>query len=151
RFLSAGEAMQVGSFSMIRLDISDFPTRHPYGLALWQDRFEQILLGWVEELGVSIRRGCEVTGFAQDEDGVDVHLAGGRRLRARYLVGCDGGRSAIRKAAGIDFPGWDPSTSSLIAEAEMSETPEFGVRRDSRGQHGIGPIDDGNRVRVVVR
>ena len=112
-----------------RLDISDFPTRHPYGLGLWQNHIERILAGWVGELAVPIHRGREVTGFAQDDTGVDVELSDGQSLRAEYLVGCDGGRSLIRKAAGIEFPGWDPTTSSLIAEVEMAEEPELGIRR----------------------
>src|SRR6202048_2913810 len=106
RFLSQGGGAQVAGFSQIRLDISDFPTRHPYGLALWQNHIERILADWVGELAVPIYRGCEVTSFAQDRTGVDVQLAGGRLLRAEYLVGCDGGRSAIRKAAGLGVAGW---------------------------------------------
>ncbi len=137
--------MQVQAFAGIPLDISDFPTRHNYGLALWQSHFERILADWVGELGVPIVREREVTGFAQDDTGVDVELSDGRSLRADYLVGCDGGRSVIRKAAGIEFPGWDPSTSWLIAEVEMDEEPEFGLR----GGGGIGPAD-GGRIRVVL-
>ena len=76
-----------------------------------------------------IHRGREVTGFAQDDTGVDVELSDGQSLRAEYLVGCDGGRSLVRKAAGIEFPGWDPTTSSLIAEVEMAEEPELGMRQ----------------------
>jgi 3-(3-hydroxy-phenyl)propionate hydroxylase len=150
RFLSQGTAAQVAGFAGIRLDISDFPTRHPYGLALLQNRFEEILAGWVEELAVPAYRGRDVTGFAQDDTGVDVELSDGRSLRAGYLAGCDGGRSLIRKAAGIEFPGWDPTVSSLIAEAEMSEDPEFGLRRDSNGTQAIGRLEDGKRVGVVV-
>src|SRR4051812_31940636 len=105
RFLSQGKAMQVAGFGFNPLDISDFPTRHNYGLALWQKRIEQILAAWVDELAVSIYRASEVTGFAQDDTGVDVMLSDGRSLQAQYLVGCDGGRSLIRKKAGIDFPG----------------------------------------------
>jgi 2-polyprenyl-6-methoxyphenol hydroxylase-like FAD-dependent oxidoreductase len=150
RFLAQGQAMQVGGFAMIPLDISDFPTRHNYGLALRQDRIERILAAWVDELGVPIHRGCEVTGFVQDDTGVDVELAGGGSLRARYLVGCDGGRSLIRKKADIDFPGWEPSTSALIAEVELTGEPEWGIRRDERGVHGLGRLEDGKRVRVVL-
>ncbi len=150
RFLAEGQAMQVQSFAGIPLSISDFPTRHNYGLALWQKHFERILAGWVEELGVPIARGREVTGFAQGGTGVDVELSGGRTIRAEFLVGCDGGRSLIRKTAGIEFPGWDPSVSSLIAEVEMREEPEWGIRRDDNGQHGLGRLEDGTRVRVVV-
>src|SRR6187431_3505041 len=113
RFLSQGQVMQVTGFALIPLDISDFPTRHNYGLALSQSRIEPILAAWVDELAVPIYRGREVTGFAQDDTGVDVQLSDGRSLRANYLVGCDGGRSLVRKLAGIDFPGWDPTTSAL--------------------------------------
>ena len=105
RFLSQGQVAQVAGFSMIPLDISDFPTRHPYGLGLWQNHIERILAGWVGELAVPVYRGREVTGFAQDGTGVDVQLSDGQPLRAEYLVGCDGGRSLTRKAAGIEFRG----------------------------------------------
>ena len=115
-----------------------------------QSRFEEILAGWVGELGVPVYRGREVTGFAQDGTGIDVELSGGQPLRAEYLAGCDGGRSLIRKAAGIEFPGWDPSVSSLIAEVEMSEEPEFGIRHDNNGTQAVGRLEDGKRVGVVV-
>ena len=145
RFFAEGHAMQVQAFAGVPLDISDFPTRHNYGLALWQSHFERILAAWVSELGVPIAREREVTGFAEDEGGVDVELSDGRSLRADYLVGCDGGRSVIRKAAGIEFPGWDPSTSWIIAEVEMREEPELGLR----GGGGIGRADGGS-IRVVL-
>jgi 2-polyprenyl-6-methoxyphenol hydroxylase-like FAD-dependent oxidoreductase len=141
RFLSEGQEAQVAAFASVRLDIGDFPTRHNYGLGLWQNHIERILVGWVGELRVPISYGIEVTGFAQDDTGVDVELSEGRSLRARYLVGCDGGRSLIRKAAGIDFPGWDPTTSSLIAQVEMAEEPELGIRRDARGTHALGKVE----------
>jgi 3-(3-hydroxy-phenyl)propionate hydroxylase len=150
RFLSQGQVAQVAGFSWIRLDISDFPTRHPYGLGLWQNRIERILADWVEELAVPIYRGREVAGFAQDDTGVDVELSDGRSLRAEYLVGCDGGRSLIRKAAGIEFPGWDPSTSCLIAEVEMDEEPEWGTRRDAVGVHALSRLEDRGLVGVMV-
>jgi 3-(3-hydroxy-phenyl)propionate hydroxylase len=150
RFLAQGQVAQVGSFAMIPLDISDFPTRHNYLLALWQDRIERILAAWVDELAVPIHRGREVTGFAQDDTGVDVELSDGRSLRAKYLVGCDGGRSLVRKKAGVDFPGWEPSTSALIAEVEMAEEPAWGIRRDDKGIHGLSRLEDGKRVRVLL-
>jgi 2-polyprenyl-6-methoxyphenol hydroxylase-like FAD-dependent oxidoreductase len=150
RFLSQGKVTQVAGFAMNPLDISDFPTRHNYGLALWQNRIEQILAAWVDELAVPVHRGREVTGFAQDDAGVDVALEGGGLLRAQYLVGCDGGRSLIRKRAGIDFPGWDPSTSYLIAEVEMTGEPALGIRRGDRGINAMGRLEDGKRLRVVL-
>ena len=140
---------QVAGFASVRLDISDFPTRHNYGLALWQAHIERILAGWVDELGVPIYRGREVTGFAQDDTDVDAALADGQSLRADYLVGCDGGRSLIRKAAGIAFPGWDPSTSHLIAQVEVGQEPEWGMRHDEKGIHGFSRLEDGP-VRVMV-
>jgi 3-(3-hydroxy-phenyl)propionate hydroxylase len=150
RFLAEGQAMQIQRFAGARLDIGDFPTRHNYGLALAQVHSERILAGWVDELGVPVVREREVTGFAQDDAGVDVEISDGRSLRAEYLVGCDGGRSLIRKAAGIEFPGWDPSVSSLIAEVEMSQKPELGVRHDDNGTQAIGPLEDGKRFGVVL-
>src|SRR5690606_17853427 len=141
RFLAEGQIAQVAGFGGVRLDISDFPTRHPYGLGLWQKHIERILAGWVRELAVPTLYGTEVTGFAQDEAGVDVALSDGRSLRAQYLVGCDGGRSLVRKTAGIEFPGWDATTSSLIAEVEMTEQPELGIRRDATGTHAIGRVE----------
>ena len=149
RFLSEGQVAQVAGFAWIRLDISDFPTRHNYGLGLWQNHIERILAGWVGELKVPISRGREVTGFAQDETGVDIELADGQSLRAEYLVGCDGGRSLIRKAAGIEFPGWDPTTSSLIAQVELTEEPEWGTRRDAKGVHAFSRLE-GGPVGVLV-
>src|SRR5438874_3556330 len=150
RFLAEGQVAQVAGFAGVRLDISDFPTRHPYGLGLWQNHIERILADWVGELAVTIYRGREVTGFAQDETGGDVELSDGQSLRAEYLVGCDGGRSLIRKATGIEFPGWDPTTSCLIAEVELAEEPEWGIRRDALGIHGLSRLENGGAVRVLV-
>ncbi len=141
RFLSEGQVAQVAGFASVRLDIIDFPTRHPYGLGLWQNHIERILAGWVRELAVPIYYGTEVTGFAKDDTGVDVQLSDGQRLRAAYLIGCDGGRSLIRKLAGIEFPGWDPTTSSLIGEVEMAEEPETGIRRTPSGTYAIGKVE----------
>jgi 3-(3-hydroxy-phenyl)propionate hydroxylase len=149
RFLSQGRAAQVAGFAWISLDISDVPTRHPHGLALSQNHIERILAGWVDELGVPIYRGREVTRFAQDDTGLDVELSDGVVLRAEYLVGCDGGRSLIRKAVGIQFPGWDPTISNLIAQVEMVEEPEWGLRRDARGIHSFARLEDGS-VGVMV-
>ncbi len=106
-FLAEGQTAQIGSFAGVRLDISDFPTRHNYGLALVQRHIERLLAEWAGGLGVPFLREREVTGFVQDGSGVDVQLLDGGPLRAAYLVGCDGGRSVVRKAAGIDFTGRD--------------------------------------------
>jgi len=161
RFLAEGQVVQAAMFAGTVLDMSDFPTRHPYSLGIWQNQIERIMAAWIAEQPVRILSGCEVTDFAQDETGVDVELSDDRSLRAHYLVGCDGGRSVVRKAAGIEFPGWDPSVSNLIAEVEMTEEPELGVRRDATGVHGLGRLEyevrdgevvymDGGPVRVLV-
>ena len=150
RFIAQGEKHPAVSFNRIRLNITDFPTRHNYLLALGQNHSERILADWVEELTVPIYRGCEATGFAQDASGVDITLSDGRSLRSEYLVGCDGGRSLIRKAAGIEFPGSDATTSWLIAEVETSEQPALGFRHDAIGTHAIRKLDDGRRVGLVV-
>ncbi|WP_109751063.1 FAD-dependent monooxygenase [Mycolicibacterium aromaticivorans] len=150
RFLAAGQALQVAGFAQIRLDISDFPTRHPYGLALWQNEIERLLVEWVDELGVPIQRAAEVTGFTQGERGVEVELSDGGGLRAEYLLGCDGGRSLVRKVAGIDFPGWDPVTSYLIAQVEVRDEPTWGIHRDALGTHGLDRQNDAEPVRMMV-
>jgi 3-(3-hydroxy-phenyl)propionate hydroxylase len=151
RFLAEGQAMQVQGFAGIPLDISDFPTRHNYGLALWQSHIERLLAGWVAELGVPVLRGHEVVGFTQDAAGVDVEVSGEKSLRAEYLVGCDGGRSLVRKAAGIDFPGSDPTTSWMIAEVEMDQEPEIGMRREGGGIGPVNPVQGGGPYRVVLK
>ena len=149
RFLREGQITQLAGFAWTRLDIGDLPTRHPYGLALRQNHIERLLAEWTAELAVPIYRGREVTGFAEDASGVEVTLSGGMRLRALYLVGCDGGRSLVRKSAGIDFPGSEPTLSNLMAEVEMRDAPEFGLRHDALGFHGLSKTGSG-RVLVVL-
>ena len=160
RFLSEGQTFGVVHFH-VPLDISDFPTRHNYGLGLWQNHIERILAEWALELRVPIYRGTDVTGFAQDDRGVDVALSGGTSLRAQYLVGCDGGRSLIRKVAGIAFPGSDPTVSNLIAEVEVTEQPKLGIHRNEFGAHGFSKLNyeirdgeivylDGGPLRVMA-
>ena len=150
RFLAEGQVVQAATFGTAKLDMSDLPTRHPYSLGIWQNQIERILADWVGDLDVPIYRGCEVTGFAQDDAGADVRLSGGESPRSQYLVACDGGRSLIRKAAAIEFPGWDATRSNLIAEVEMTHEPEFGVRHDEKGTHALGrseyEIRDGEPV-----
>ena len=150
RFISQGQVVRRAPFAGTVLDISDLPTRHNYFLALWQPRTEHILTEWVTELAVPIYRGCEVTDFAQNETGVSVELSDGRSLQAKYLVGCDGGRSLIRKKAGIDFPGWDASASYLIAEIETAEEPQWGIRRGEKGINAIAKLEDSKHARIVL-
>lgn len=150
RFLSEGQIAQVAGFSWIRLDISDFPTRHNYGLALRQKHIERILADWTDELGVRIYRRCEVTGFSQNDDSVDVQRSDGKSLQAQYLIGCDGGRSIVRKAAGIDFPGWDATTSCLIAQVELTDEPEWGLHHDRFGIRAFSKPEADGPAGVMV-
>jgi len=150
RFLEAGRVAQAAMFAATLLDMSDFPTRHPYSLGIWQNQIELIMADWIAELPIRILYQHEVTGFAQDDNGVQVSLAGGEPLRGQYLVGCDGGRSLIRKAAGIEFPGWEPTRSNLIAEVETTQETPRGIRRDAIGVHGLHVKEDGKTVRIVV-
>lgn len=150
RSLSEGQLAQVTGFAAAKLDISDFPTRHPYGLGLWQTHIERILASRADELDVRIYRGSAVSDFAQDAIGVDVKLSDGQSLRAEYLVGCDGGRSLVRKRVGIEFPGWESTTSSLIAEVEMTEQPPMGTHHTPLGIHSFGRLEYEIREGEVV-
>lgn len=161
RFLAEGQIAQVNGFAGVKFDLGGFPTRHPYGLGLWQNHIERILAGWTSELGVTFYRGCDVTGFVQDEHGVEVALCEGGSLHAQFLVGCDGGRSTVRKAAGIAFPGTDATMSNLIAEVEMTDPPELGIHQGPHGTYSFGKRDyeirdgkiiwkDGGPLRVMV-
>ena len=149
RFVSQGQQHQVSMFTGAKF-MSDLPTRHNYVLGLIQKHIERILAEWVVELKVPIRYGLDVTGFTQDERGVDVQLSDDQRVRAQYLVGCDGGRSLVRKTAGIDFPGWDATTSWLIAEAELAQEPKWGFHEDARGKHAIGKAEGGLAGMVLI-
>ena len=156
RFLAVSEKFQVGGlFGGItkpwpeRLD-----TAHPYGLATPQPVTERLLNERALELGTEIRRGCEVVGLGQDEEGVSVELADGTRLRSRYLVGCDGGRSTVRKRLGVGFPGEPATVETLLGEMALTEDPETidavvtEVRR-TQLRFGAAPLGDG-MYRVVV-
>jgi 2-polyprenyl-6-methoxyphenol hydroxylase-like FAD-dependent oxidoreductase len=150
RFLAEGRAVQVAMFGTTVMDMSDFPTRHPYSLGIGQGHIERIMADWISKLGVNVRHGQEVTGFTQDDSGVEVFVAEGESMRGDYLVACAGGRSVIRKTAGIDFPGWGPTRSNLIAEVELTEEPPQGRRNDARGVHAVRRIEDGKTFGVVV-
>jgi 2-polyprenyl-6-methoxyphenol hydroxylase-like FAD-dependent oxidoreductase len=105
RFLAEGQIAQAAMFATTVLDMSDFPTRHPYSLGIWQSKIERIMAAWIAELPVRVYYQSEVTGFVQDDDGVDVRLSDGRSLRASYLVGCDGGPASSAKRPASSSPG----------------------------------------------
>ncbi|MGW7440386.1 rifampin monooxygenase [Streptomyces sp. NPDC054849] len=123
RFLASSEKFQVGGlFGGIMKPWPDrLDTAHPYGLATPQPVTERLLDERAVELGAEIRRGCDVVGLSQDEDGVTVELADGTQLRSRYLVGCDGGRSVVRKQIGVGFPGEPAMVETLLGDMEVTE------------------------------
>ncbi|NYI03503.1 rifampin monooxygenase [Allostreptomyces psammosilenae] len=156
RFLAVSEKFQVGGlFGGIAKPWPDrLDTAHPYGLATPQPVTERLLGERAVELGTEIRRGHEVVGLSQDEYGVTAELADGTRLRSRYLVGCDGGRSTVRKALGVGFPGQAATVETLLGEMRLTEEPatvEAVVAEVRRTQlrFGATPLGDGV-YRVVV-
>jgi 2-polyprenyl-6-methoxyphenol hydroxylase-like FAD-dependent oxidoreductase len=138
RFVAAGPETQLGNFAGIMLDYTVLPTRFPYTLNILQADTERVLEDCAAELGVTVQWSTAVTGIQQDADGVDVTLDGPHgteTVRARYLVGCDGGRSTIRKLVGVVFPGTDATTTSLIGDVELDNPPERPLFLDRR-EHG---------------
>ncbi|MFC8954409.1 rifampin monooxygenase [Streptomyces sp. NPDC057101] len=125
RFLAVSEKFQVGGLfgGIMKPWPESLDTAHPYGLATPQPVTERLLDERARELGTEIRRGSEVVGLSQDEDGVTVELADGTGLRARYVVGCDGGRSAVRKLIGVAFPGEPATVETLLGDMEVTADP----------------------------
>ncbi|MER7041502.1 rifampin monooxygenase [Streptomyces microflavus] len=156
RFLAVSEKFQVGGFfGGIQKPWPDrLDTAHPYGLSTLQPVTERLLRERAVELGAEIRRGCEVTGVSRQDDGVTVTLADGTHLRSRYLVGCDGGRSVVRKELGIAFPGEPATVETLLGDMEMTEDPEVVaavVAEVRRTQLRFGTIPNGDGTfRVIV-
>ena len=156
RFLAVSEKFQVGGFfgGILKPWPERLDTAHPYGLSTLQPVTEQLLEEHALELGAEIRRGCDVTGLSQDEDGVTVGLVDGTQLRSRYLVGCDGGRSAVRKALGVGFPGEPAKVETLLGDLEMTEdqaTVAAVVEEVRRTQLRFGTIPNGDGTyRVIV-
>jgi 3-(3-hydroxy-phenyl)propionate hydroxylase len=149
RFLAAGELQGVGHFSGLRLEFDESESRHPYPLMILQYTIERLLEEWAAELGVRVRWSSEVTGISQDDAGVTVELSTAgtapARLRARYLVGCDGGRSTVRKLAGIGFPGTPATMTSLIGDVELPDLPEDYIwgRRCPGGDYSVIAFEPG--------
>jgi 2-polyprenyl-6-methoxyphenol hydroxylase-like FAD-dependent oxidoreductase len=156
RFLALGKQYPVGGFfagipkpAPERLD-----TAHPYVLGIPQPVTDRLLTERATELGAEIRRGCELVGLSQDDDGVTAELADGTQLRSRYLVGCDGGRSTVRKLLGVGFPGEPAKAETLLGEMEVTEDEETIAAivadvRKAQLRFGLGHLGDGV-YRVVV-
>ncbi|MCF3102095.1 rifampin monooxygenase [Streptomyces roseoverticillatus] len=156
RFLAHGTKYEVGGF-FAAID-KPWPDRldsaHAYVLGIPQPVTEKLLNERALELGVEIRRGCAVTGLSQDEDGVTVELADDTRLRSRYLVGCDGGRSTVRKLIGVGFPGEPTRVETLLGEMEVGVPQEeitavMAEVRKTQKRFGAGSFG-GGVYRVVV-
>jgi 2-polyprenyl-6-methoxyphenol hydroxylase-like FAD-dependent oxidoreductase len=155
RFLAVGEPQSVSHFSGLWLDFDNFESRHPRPLMILQPVIERLLEEWAAELGVRVRWSSEVSGIRQDGGGVTVELGTGEsapaRLRARYLVGCDGGHSAVRKLAGIAFPGTSATMTALLGDVELPDLPEdyIFMRRCPDGHFSVIALEPGWR-RVVT-
>jgi 2-polyprenyl-6-methoxyphenol hydroxylase-like FAD-dependent oxidoreductase len=162
RFLALGQQYPVGGFAAISKPAPErLDTAHPYVLGIPQTITDRLLTEHATELGVEIRRGCELVGLSQDEHGVTVELAsggvaggGGTRLRSRYLVGCDGGRSTVRKLLGVGFPGEPSRVDTLLGEMELTAPPDtlnavVAEVRKTQKRFGAGPLGDGV-YRVLV-
>lgn len=156
RFLALGQQHPLGGFfaGIVKPAPERLDTAHGYILGIPQPVTDRLLAERAAELGADIRRGCEVVGLSQDDHGVTAELADGTQLRSRYLIGCDGGRSTVRRLLGIGFPG-DPSRAEwLLGEMEVAVAPETlaavvaKVRKTQRG-FGAGPLGQG-MYRVVV-
>ncbi|QKW08240.1 rifampin monooxygenase [Streptomyces sp. NA04227] len=150
RFHEVGERFSVGGLfaTLVTSWPEGMDTAHPYGLAMPQVVTERVLTEHALELGTELRRGCELVGLSQDEEGVSVELADGSRLRARYLVGCDGGRSTVRKLLGVGFPGEPARFETMLADVEVTATPETlaAVTAEVNKLHprfGFFPVADG--------
>jgi rifampicin monooxygenase len=156
RFLAHGKKYPVGGFfaGIAKPTPDRLDTAHPYILGIPQTTTERLLTEHATELGVEIRRGCELVGLSQDDHGMTVELADGTQLRSRYLVGCDGGRSTVRKLLDVGFPGEPARVEWLLGEVELTAPPEelaavvAEVRKTHKG-FGAGPLGDGV-YRVVV-
>ncbi|MCS0637607.1 rifampin monooxygenase [Streptomyces sp. LP05-1] len=155
RFLALGRRSAGGGFAAIDKPWPDrLDTTHAYVLGIPQALTERLLGERAVELGAEIRRGSELTGLSQDEHGVTAELADGTRLRSRHLVGCDGGRSTVRKLLGTGFPGEPSSTETLLAEAELDVDPEtltavMAEVRRTQLRFGAMPLGDG-LYRIIV-
>ncbi|WP_199572605.1 rifampin monooxygenase [Streptomyces murinus] len=150
RFLAQGKKYPLGGFfaGIRKPSPTGLDTAHPYVLGIPQPVTDRLLTEHAAELGAEIRRGGEVVGLSQDEDGVTVELADGTQLRSRYLVGCDGGRSTVRKLLGVAFPGESSRVDTLLGEARLTASPEevdavVTEVRKTQLRFGLGPLDDG--------
>jgi 2-polyprenyl-6-methoxyphenol hydroxylase-like FAD-dependent oxidoreductase len=150
RFLEMGRRHPLGGFfaGIVKPVPDGLDTAHGYVLGIPQTVTDRLLAEWAVECGVDLRRGCEVIGFDQDDDGVTVHLADGTGVRSRFLVGCDGGRSTVRDLLGVDFPGEPSTAETLLGEMALSADPDTVTEvvarvRRTELRFGAMPLADG--------
>lgn len=156
RFLALGKTHPLGGFfaGIAKPAPQRLDTTHPYVLGIPQPLIDRLLAERALELGARIRRGCTLTGLEQDGESVSAELADGTRLRARYLVGCDGGRSTVRKQLGVGFPGEPSRVDTLLGEMRLTASAEelaavMAQVRKTQLRFGAMPLGDGF-YRVVV-
>ncbi|MDT0265661.1 rifampin monooxygenase [Streptomyces sp. DSM 44915] len=156
RFLALGTRYPTGGFfaGLAKPTPTGLDTAHGYVLGIPQTSTDRLLAEWATESGAEVRRGCALVGLAQDADGVTAELSDGTRARARYLVGCDGGRSTVRRLLGVGFPGEPSRVETLLGEMEVAVPAETVAAvvaevRESQVRFGLGPVGDGG-YRVVV-
>ncbi|MER7009611.1 FAD-dependent monooxygenase, partial [Dactylosporangium sp. NPDC000555] len=151
RFLSAGRRVPGGHFSGLRLDLDGLPTRYPFVLGLVQARIEALLEERAAELGARVRWSSAVTGLTRSASHAEVTTAGGATIRAEYVVGCDGGRSAVRRLAGIAFDGTDATLTSMLADVELHQPPDGPIfqRRAPLGDFSVLRLEPG-RHRLMI-
>lgn len=155
-FLALGQQYPAGGFfaGIATAPPARLDTAHPYVLAIPQTVTDRLLAEHASASGAHIRRGVEVVGLSQDDLGVGVTLADGGRLRSSFLVGCDGGRSTVRRLLGVGFPGEPTRVDTLLGEMEVDAPPETVATvvaeiRRTELRFGVGPLDGGIH-RVVV-
>ncbi|MFI9731294.1 FAD-dependent monooxygenase [Streptomyces sp. NPDC052092] len=146
------DVIPFGHFGGVPLDYRVVPGGSYGARGIPQSRTEAMLAGWIAERGVPVRRGVEVTGVEQDTDQVRLHITTGEGpgvLRARYVVGCDGARSAVRTAAGIDFPGTEPTVELRFADISgVPLRPRFSGEPVPGGMVMVLPLGP-DRSRVI--
>ncbi|WP_017593913.1 rifampin monooxygenase [Nocardiopsis potens] len=157
RFLAHGRKYPVGGFfaAIPKPPTEGLDSAHAYVLGIPQPVIDRLLAERAAELGAEVRRGRELVGLEQDEEGVTAELADGARLRSRYLVGCDGGRSTVRRLLGVGFPGEPSRTETLLGEMQVTAAPEEVAAataeiRKTQLRFGIGPFGDDGTHRIVV-
>ncbi|MFD5342486.1 FAD-dependent monooxygenase [Streptomyces anulatus] len=141
------ETSNAGHFGGLPVDFGVLEGAHQAAKTVPQSQTEAVLEAWVKELGTDLRRGCEVLSVTQDGDGVEVGVRGPegeQLLRAAYVVGCDGGRSLVRKAAGFDFPGTAATLEMFLADVKGLDLPPRMIGETfSDGMVMVGPLPGG--------